>query len=178
MNLANVLSNFSNIIIPLVIFYIVATGIANKVNVYDEFLTGAKDGMKTVVGIMPTLIGLMIAVGVLRASGFLDFLGQLLASVFSRFSIPVPIVPVILIKMFSSSAATGLVLDIFKTYGPDSDIGFLTSLIMSSTETIFYTMSVYFLAAKVKKTRYTLPGALVATLAGIVASFWIVGWMK
>ncbi len=176
MNFANVLSNFSNIIIPLIIFYIVATGIANKVNVYDEFLEGAKDGMKTVAGIMPTLIGLMIAVGVLRASGFLDFLGQLLASFLSDFSIPAPIVPIILIKMFSSSAATGLVLDIFKTYGPDSDIGFLTSLIMSSTETIFYTMSVYFLAAKVKKTRYTLPGALVATLAGIVASFWIVGW--
>ena len=174
MNFANVLSNFSNIIIPLVIFYIVATGLTNKVNVYDEFLTGARDGMKTVAGIMPTLIGLMIAVGVLRASGFLDFLGQLLGKLFETFSVSAPIVPVILIKMFSSSAATGLVLDIFKTYGPDSDIGFLTSIIMSSTETIFYTMSVYFLAAKVKKTRYTLSGALVATLAGIVASFWIV----
>ncbi len=178
MNLANVLSNFSNIIIPLIIFYIVATGIANKVNVYDEFLDGARDGMKTVVSIMPTLIGLMIAVGVLRASGFLDFLGELLAGLFSSFSIPAPIVPVILIKMFSSSAATGLVLDIFKTYGPDSDIGFLTSLIMSSTETIFYTMSVYFLAARVKKTRYTLPGALVATLAGTIASFWIMKYLS
>lgn len=177
MNFANVLSNFSNIIIPLVIFYIVATGLANKVNVYDEFLAGAKDGMKTVAGIMPTLIGLMIAVGVLRASGFLDFLGQLLGKVFAAFSVPAPIVPVILVKMFSNSAATGLVLDIFKTYGPDSNIGFLTSLIMSSTETIFYTMSVYFLAAKVKKTHYTLPGALIATLAGIVASFWIVRGM-
>lgn len=178
MNLANVLSNFSNIIIPLIIFYIVATGIANKVNVYDEFLDGARDGIKTVVSIMPTLIGLMIAVGVLRASGFLDFLGELLAGLFSSFSIPAPIVPVILIKMFSSSAATGLVLDIFKTYGPDSDIGFLTSLIMSSTETIFYTMSVYFLAARVKKTRYTLPGALVATLAGTIASFWIMKYLS
>lgn len=178
MNLANVLSNFSNIIIPLVIFYVVATGIANKVNVYDEFLTGAKDGMKTVVGILPTMIGLMIAVGILRASGFLDFLGQLLSRIFSSASIPAPLIPVILVKMFSSSAATGLVLDIFKTYGPDSHIGFLTSIIMSSTETIFYTMSVYFLAAKVKKTRYTLPGALFATLAGIIASFWIVRWMK
>jgi len=175
MNLANVLSNFSNIIIPLVIFYIVATGISNKVNVYDEFLEGARDGMKTIVGIMLILIGLMIAVGVLLASGFLDFVGELLGNLLSSFSVPAPVVPVILIKMFSSSAATGLVLDIFKTYGPDSDIGFLTSLIMSSTETIFYTMSVYFLAAKVTKTRYTLPGALVATLAGIIASFWIVG---
>ena len=176
MNLANVLSNFSNIIIPLIIFYIVATGIANKINVYDEFLTGAKDGMKTVVSIMPTMIGLMIAVGVLRASGFLDFLGELLATAFATLSIPAPIVPVILIKMFSSSAATGLVLDIFKTYGPDSEIGFLTSIIMSSTETIFYTMSIYFMTAKVTKTRYTLGGALLATFAGLIASL-ILGGM-
>ncbi len=177
MNFTNVLANFSNLIIPLIIFYIIGTGIVNKVKVYDEFLEGAKDGMKTVIGIMPTMIGLMVAVGVLRASGFLDFLGELLGRLLSAFSVPAPIIPVILIKMFSSSAATGLVLDIFKTYGPDSDIGFLTSLIMSSTETIFYTMSVYFMAAKVTKTRYTLAGSLIATLAGIIASFVLVSFM-
>jgi len=173
MNFANVMANFSNLMIPLLIFYIVATGLSNKINVYDEFLSGAKEGMKTVAGIMPTLIGLMISVGVLRASGFLDFLGQLLGRLFASFRIPTPVLPLILVKMFSNSAATGLVLDIFKEYGPDSFIGFFTSLTMSSTETIFYTMSVYFLSAKIKKTRYTLPGALIASLAGIIASFWI-----
>lgn len=174
MNFMNVLANLSNIIIPLIIFYVVATGVVNHIHVYDEFLEGAKNGMKTVLQIMPTLIGLMIAVGILRSSGFLDYLGTLIgdfvAKILPGSSFPTPLFPLILIKMFSSSAATGLILDIFKEYGPDSSIGFLGSLIMSSTETIFYTMSVYFMAARVKKTRYTLPGALFATMAGIVAS--------
>ena len=174
----NVLANISNIIIPLLIFYIIAYGLSAKINVYEEFLDGARDGMKTVIKIMPTMIGLMISVGILRASGFLDFLGRLFSMLLSRLSIPAPIMPLLIVKMFSSSAATGLVLDIFKSYGPDSRTGLLTSLIMSSTETIFYTMSVYFMAAKVKKTRYTLPGALFATLVGVIASFVIVGFMK
>ena len=169
----NILANLSNIIIPLLIFYIVAYGISAHVNVYDEFLEGARSGMQTVISMM----GLMIAVGVLRASGFLDFVGSLCSRLFSGADIPAPIMPLLLIKMFSSSAATGLVLDIFKEYGPDSRTGLLTSLIMSSTETIFYTMSVYFMAAKIKKTRYTLPGALVATLAGVIASFLIVRFL-
>ena len=82
-------------------------------------------------------------------------------------------VPLAIVRMFSSSAATGLVLDIFKEYGTDSRIGLIASIMMSCTETIFYTMSVYFMAAKVRKTRYTLAGALAATLAGIMASVWL-----
>lgn len=116
----NILANLSNIIIPLLIFYIVAYGISAHVNVYDEFLEGARSGMQTVISIAPTMIGLMIAVGVLRASGFLDFVGSLCSRLFSGADIPAPIMPLLLIKMFSSSAATGLVLDIFKEYGPDS----------------------------------------------------------
>lgn len=83
----------------------------------------------------------------------------------------------LIIKLFSSSAATGLVLDIFKTYGPDSYEGILTSILMSCTETLFYTMSVYYLAAKVTKTRYTLAGALWSILAGTIMSVLLTGWM-
>lgn len=168
--MAFVLSNISNIIIPVIIFYIIAYGIMNKSNVYEDFVKGAKDGLKTVVGIMPTLVALMTAVGVLRASGFLDFLERVVSPVSNRVGFPAQLVPLAFIKMFSSSAATGLVLDIFKNYGTDSLIGLITSIMMSCTETIFYTMSVYFLAAKVTKTRYTLAGALISTLTGIVAS--------
>lgn len=168
--MAFVLSNISNIIIPVIIFYIIAYGIMNHSNVYEDFVKGAKDGLKTVVGIMPTLVALMTAVGVLRASGFLDFLEKMVSPVSDRVGFPAQLVPLAFIKMFSSSAATGLVLDIFKNYGTDSLIGLITSIMMSCTETIFYTMSVYFLAAKVTKTRYTLTGALLSTLAGIVAS--------
>jgi len=175
--MASVLSNISNIIIPALIFYIVAYGIANKTNVYEDFVKGAKDGLKTVVGIMPTLVALMTAVGVLRASGFLDFLERLVRPASERAGFPAEIVPLIFIKMFSSSAATGLVLDIFKNYGTDSLVGLITSIMMSCTETIFYTMSVYFLAAKVTKTRYTITGALLSTMAGVAASIVIAGFM-
>ncbi len=172
-----VLTNISNIIIPIVIFYIIAYGVINKCNVYEEFVKGAKDGFKTVVGIMPTLVALMIAVGVLRASGFLTFLGNLCRPLAELFHFPAELIPLAFIKMFSSSAATGLVLDIFKNYGTDSYIGLITSIMMSCTETIFYTMSVYFLAARVTKTRYTLSGALISTLAGIIASVALAGIM-
>lgn len=126
---------------------------------------------------MPTLIGLMIAVGILRASGFLTFFGNMVAVFTDQIGLPSEVVPLIFVKMFSSSAATGLVLDIFKNYGTDSYIGMLTSIMMSCTETIFYTMSVYFMTAKVTKTRWTLAGALMATLGGIIASLVLVGLM-
>lgn len=175
--MATVLSNISNIIIPVIIFYIVAYGLSNRCNVYEDFIKGAKDGFHTVIQIMPTLIGLMVAVGVLRASGFLEFFGGLFSGIAEKLGFSAELVPLMLVKMFSSSAATGLVLDIFKNHGPDSLIGLTTSIMMSCTETIFYTMSVYFLAAKVTKTRYTLKGALLATVAGIAASIVLAGRM-
>lgn len=166
----NVLIHISDIIIPAVIFYIVGYGLVSKVKVYETFLKGAREGLKVVVDIMPTLIGLMVAVGVLRASGFLDFLGSLLGPLTEKIGLPGPLFPLLIVKLFSSSAATGLVLDIFKTAGPDSYAGMVTSILMSCTETLFYTMSVYYMAAKVTKTRYTLAGALWATLAGTIMS--------
>ncbi len=155
---------------PLIIFIIVVYGMLTKTDVYDNFVEGAKDGMKTVVGILPTLIGLMVAVGILRASGFLDFLSRLLGTFTVKIGFPSELVPLVIVRMFSSSAATGLALDLFKNFGTDSFFGLATSTILSCTETIFYTMSVYFLAAKVKKTRWTLAGALISMAVGIVIS--------
>lgn len=171
------LMRLSVIIIPALIFYIVLNGVLNRTEVYDAFVKGAMDGLKTVVNIMPTLVGLMVAVGVLRASGFLPFLGTVFGALPEKMGIGAEFVPLVFIKMFSSSAATGLVLDIFEQYGPDSRTGLLTSIMMSSTETCFYTMSVYYMAAKVKKTRWTLSGALLATAVGIAASVVLAGWM-
>lgn len=165
---ANVWVHLSNIIIPAFIFYVVATGLAQKKDIYRSFVKGASSGIKTVGDIFPTLIGLMVSVGVLRASGFFDFLGKLLGRIIGDF--PQELLSLFLIKLFSSSAATGIALDIFKQYGTDSFAGLATSLALSSTETVFYTMSVYFMAIKVTKTRWTLAGALLSTLAGIVAS--------
>jgi spore maturation protein B len=160
----------SDYIIPFIFFYIVGMGLLMKKNVFDDFVTGAKDGFKVVFDILPTLIGLMVAIGILRASGTLDILTGILKPLTDRLHFPSDVVPLVIIKMFSSSAATSLLLDIFKEHGPDSYLGRLTSIIMSSTETIFYTLAVYFMAAGVKKTRYTLIGCLIATLTGIIAS--------
>ena len=160
----NVLTHMSDIMIPMVIFWIVGYGMVSGVKVYETFLKGAKEGLRIVVGI-------------LRTSGFFELLGKLIGPATQAVGLPTQLIPLLIVKMFSSSAATGLVLDIFKTCGPDSYAGMLTSILMSCTETIFYTMSVYFLAAKVTKTRYTLPGALLATLAGTVASIFLAGKM-
>lgn len=172
-----ILLYLSDFMIPLIIFYIVGFGVLMKRPVYDDFVEGAKEGAKTVAGIMPTLIGLMVAVGVLRASGFLDAVATGLGSWTGRIGFPSELVPVTLVKMFSSSAATGLALDIFKRYGTDSYLGLVTSIMLSCTETIFYTMSVYFMTAKVKKTGYTLTGALITTLVGIIASVVLAGFL-
>ncbi|HAB59871.1 MAG TPA: spore maturation protein [Lachnospiraceae bacterium] len=160
----------SDYMIPFVIFYVVGYGILTKTAIFDEFVKGAKDGFKVVIDILPTLIGLMVGIGIMRASGAFDMLANLLKPLMALLRFPAELVPLVIVKMFSSSAATSLVLDIFKQYGPDSYLGTLTSLLMSCTETIFYTMAVYFMAAKVKKTRYTLAGALVATLSGVIIS--------
>ena len=168
-------SHFSDMIIPAIIFYVVGYGLVSKVPVYEKFVKGAKDGLQIVCGLVPTLVGLLTAVGVLRSSGFLDFMADLLRKPAGLLGIPKEVLPVVLVKMFSGSAATGLTIDIFKNFGPDSYIGMLTSIMMSSTETVFYTMSVYFMAAKVAKTRYTLAGALVSMFVGVGASVVLAG---
>lgn len=164
-------------IIPAVILLLVGYGMLRKIPVYDCFVRGTKEGLKTVIQVCPTLIGLMVGVGVLRASGFLDFLSAVLSPAAEILHIPGELVPVTVVRMFSSSAATGLILDLFQEYGPDSSVGLLASVSNACTETIFYTMSVYFMTVGVKKTRWTLAGALLATFAGIAASVLLVSWM-
>ena len=160
----------SRFMIPLVIVYMVTFGILMKRPVYDDFVEGAK----AVAGVFPTLVGLMVGTGILRASGLLERLAEFLAPAAEKVGVPSQVIPVAVVKLFSSSAATGLALDIFKEYGPDSRIGLMVSLLLSCTETIFYTMSLYFMAAEVKKTRYTLPGALMATVFGMFMSILMV----
>ena len=133
-------------------------------------MNGAKEGLGLIVKMMPTMIALMVAVNVLRASGFLEFVAELMKPLAERINFPAPLVPLAIIKTFSGSGATGLLLDLFKEYGADSRIGKIGALMLSSTETIFYTMSLYFVTFGIKKSRYTLAGCFVATLAGIIAS--------
>lgn len=163
----------SDLMVPLVLVYIFFYGYSKKIDIYNAFIDGAKDGLKIVVQILPTLIGLMVAVGILRASGALDLFSALISPIADLVGFPKEVVPLTFMRLVSSSAATGLLLDLFKNYGPDSFIGRFVSVMMSCTETVFYTMSVYFMAVKITKTRYTLSGALFANFAGVAASLWI-----
>ena len=174
----NFLVFLSTYILPFFIFYVVAYGLWKGRNVYQAFVEGAKGGFHTALGILPTLVGLLAAVGVLRASGFLDLISGLLKTLLKGTGFPAELLPLVIVRLFSNSAAPGLALDLFKAHGPDSTQGLLASLFLSSTETVFYTMSIYFMSVKIKKTRYTLPGALLATLAGIVASVVLVSFIQ
>ena len=161
----------SNLIIPVTVLLIVLYGYTKKVDVYDTFIDGAKEGIFTVFNILPTLIGLMVSVKVLRASGALDILVEILKPIFSFVGFPAEIIPLSIMRLISSSASMGLLTDLFKIYGPDSFIGRTASIMMSCTETVFYTMSVYFMSVNIKKTRYTLTGALISNVVGVIAAF-------
>lgn len=165
----------SQMMIPLTVGYIVGFGLLSRRPVFEDFLCGAKEGMKMTAEILPTLAGLMTAVGVLRKSGLLDAMAGWLQGIAGIVHIPKELIPLTLVRLVSNSAATGLLLDLFETFGPDSRLGMAGSVLMSSTETVFYCMSVYFGAVHIRKTGWTLPGALAATFAGIAASLWITG---
>ena len=130
---------------------------------------------RTVIGIVPTLIGLMAAVGVLRSSGFLEDFGKLFGTVLEPAGIPSALVPLGVVRLFSNSAAVSLLLDLYKEAGCDSFAGRAASIMMSCTETVFYTMAVYFGAVHIKKTRYTLAGALLSSLVGMAVSIALAG---
>lgn len=172
-HLMNILVYISDYIVPFLILSIVIYGLLSRINVYDTFIKGARSGFLTVIRIMPTLIGLMAAVGILRASGFLDFISVQIGRFSDLIGFPGELVPLTVVKMFSSSAATGLLLDIYKEFGTDSRLGLIASISLCCTETIFYTMSVYFMTAGIKRTRHTLAGALLATFAGLAASVYL-----
>ncbi len=163
----------SDLIIPLTFVIILLFAYSKKVKMYDTFIEGATDGFTTVLHIMPTIIGLMVAVGILRASGAFEIFVNFISPLTNRIGFPEEAVPLTFMRLVSSSASNGLLLDIFENYGTDSFIGRFVSVMMSCTETVFYTMSVYFMSVKITKTKYTLSGALVANLAGVIASLWI-----
>lgn len=164
------ISFLSSAIIPIMIMYIVGMGVLLKINVFDEFTKGAVDGLKTVINLMPTLIGLIVAVGMVRESGLLDFICSLMGRLVKVFNFPAELVPLSIIKMLSASAANGLLFDIFEEYGCDSYIGLAAGIIMCSTETMMYCISVYFSVTGVTKIRWTLSGGILAGISAIIAS--------
>jgi spore maturation protein B len=153
-------------IVPLLLLVSAAAALRKKENAYDLMLQGAADGLKLLANILPALIVLLTAVHMLRASGAMELLSGFLAPVFSFFGIPPETAMLVLVRPISGSAALAVGADLMKEYGVDSTVGRTVAVMLGSTETTFYTISVYFGAAGIKKTRYTIPAALFADFVG------------
>lgn len=164
----------SNIAIPFTILLIISYGLIEKNKVFDSFLEGAKDGLKIVYNIFPTLLGLFLSINILRESGIIDAITNFLNPILTFFKIPAEILPLALLRPISGSASMAVATDIMTKYGVDSFIGLISSTIMGSTETTLYTIALYTSTIKVKKTRFVLWAALLADLVGMITSvvFW------
>ncbi|MCL2860186.1 MAG: spore maturation protein [Oscillospiraceae bacterium] len=165
-----IINYFSIIAIPATILIIVVYGLVEKNKVFDNFLDGAKEGVQIVFNLFPTLLGLFLAVGALRASGILDLLVKLLAPIIALLRIPFEIMPLIILRPISGSAATAMAVDMMKLYGPDSVNGQIISTIMGSTETLLYVIVIYTAAVGIKKTRHVIVTALVGDIIGMVVA--------
>ena len=166
---------FFNMIVPFTICGVALYGAFHRVDVYSSLVQGAGEGLSTLVRIVPSLVGLMTAVYMLRASGALELAALALAPLLERVGLDPELLPLMLVRPISGSAALGVGADLINTYGPDSDLGRMAAVMLGSTETTFYTIAVYFSAAGITRTRYALPAALCADAAGFLASAWAVG---
>ncbi len=161
-------------LVPLIMAAVALYGMARRVDVYDALVQGAGDGLGVLVKIVPPLVGLLTAVYMLRASGVLELASGVLAPVLGLLGIPAETAPLLLVRPVSGSAALGVGAELISAFGPDSLVGRTAAVMLGSTETTFYTIAVYCGAAGIVKTRYAIPAALCADLAGFMASAWAV----
>ena len=165
----------TQLLVPCVLAGTALYGTLRRVDVYGALVQGAGQGLETLTRIAPALICLLTAVSMVRASGLLQTLAGWLTPVLGRLGLPPELLPLMLVRPISGSAALGVGADLINTYGPDSDLGRMAAVMLGSTETTFYTIAVYFSAAGITRTRYALPAALCADAAGFLASAWAVG---
>lgn len=172
----SLINYISVVAMPIVIFIIIGNALREKVAVFDLFLKGAKDGLEIVLKIFPTLIGLFVAIGMLRSSGVIDFITSVVSPI-TNFFMPNKILPLAILRPISGSASMAVATDIIKMNGVDSFIGVLAAVIMGSTETTLYTIAVYSSSVKIKKTRFVLFASLIADIIGVIVSVIIVSKM-
>ncbi len=161
-------------IIPFILASILIIALARKAPVYETFISGAEDGLKIVIGIFPALLAILTAAAMLRASGAIDLIINLISPVTDLLHIPKEVMPLALIRPVSGSGALGLLTDILKNYGADGDIGKIASVIMGSTETTFYCLCVYFAKTKVKYTMRAIPCAVIGDIVGILVGVMLI----
>ena len=167
---------FSNMLIFGVIISFITSGVLKKINIYETFIDGAKEGFSVAVRIIPYLVAILVAIGVFRASGVLDFIVNGIGKFIGLFGLNTDFVqalPTALLKPLSGSAARGMNLEIMKTFGPDSFVGRLSSIFRGATETTFYIIAVYFGSVNIKNTRYAVTAGLIADAAGIIAGIFV-----
>lgn len=164
------METLGNTIIPIVILLILILGIIKKAPVFDTFLEGAKEGLVSTYKIAPSLIGLIVAINMLKASGALDALTGLISPVTQFLGFPEEVLPLALLRPFSGGGSTAILNQILKDYGPDSFAGRCASVMAGSTETTFYAITVYYGSVGVKKILHTVPAALCADLTGMLMS--------
>ncbi|MBR6551451.1 MAG: spore maturation protein [Clostridia bacterium] len=162
--------NFSDFILPTIVTLIIIFGAIKGLNVFDTFLDGAKSGFKTVLSITPPLIGLIVAVNMLKNSGGLDIITDFLSPLASFLKIPKEVTPLMILSPISGSGSLSIFESILKDYGPDSFIGRTASVMMGSTETTFYATTLYYGSCNIKKTRHTLPCAICADITSFIFS--------
>lgn len=165
-----IINAISNVIFLMFIVGIPIWGMIKKINVFDAFITGARQGFDTIVGLIPYLIGMLVAIGMLRASGFFELLTQWIGPLLAKIGLSSDLLPLALMRPFSGSAATGIMADIIHQHGGDSLTSKIAATMMGSTETTFYVIAVYFGAVNIRHTRHAIPAGLLADFAGIVAS--------
>lgn len=159
-----------DLLIPLILIGVAVFGLWKKQNVYECLLEGGLEGLKLLLSIVPALVILLTGVHMLRASGGLKLIEKLVSPVTGFLGIPAETLPLVLIRPFSGSGALAVGADLMKVHGPDSLVGRTAAIMLGSTETTFYTISVYFSAAGIKKTRYAVPAALIADLTGFIVA--------
>lgn len=160
--------------IPALIIYILFTGLKEKLNVYELFISGVIEGLKMMYKIFPYILGILIAVGLLNSTNVLEIITNPFKDVLEPLGVDVDLIPIILLRPLSGGAATAMAMNIFTEYGPDSNIGKIVSIIMGGTETTFYTITILFAATKTKSIRGTLIAGLLADLTAMVTAIIIV----
>ena len=166
--------SLSELVVPVLLCFTACYALGKRVDVYTALTRGAEEGLNVLVHILPSLIALLTAVYMFRASGAMEYLGALLAPALERVGIPPEVAPLLFIRPISGSGALAVGSELMATYGPDSYIGRVAAVMLGSSETTFYTIAVYFGAAGIRRTRYTVPAALAADMAGFIAAAWSV----
>ena len=163
--------------LPFIIFIILTIGIIKKVPVYEEFTEGAKDGFNVSVSIIPYLVAIIVGISMFRASGAMEWIASFLAPVLDKLSVPVDSIPVMITRSLSGSATLGLFSEIAQKFGPDAYVTKLCAVIVGSSETTFYVLSVYFGSVGVTKFRYALIVGLLADFIGIIGAVLVCSWV-